>query len=673
MEFKNFAQTINTQINKMSKNDKLYRVKLEDKNVLYNLYLSAFPEGTNPIYKEKTEHDCNCCKNFIRDIGNVISLSQENKIETIWDNDLIGTYGIVSKILSDFIKQQPIENIFLHYQSKIGSEKTFQQLENKEIITWNHFYTTIPTKFVETINIDKILGETKTTNDVFTRSLDLITLDSISIVEDLIQQNSIYRGEQFLNNILTFKTLKNKYSTLTNELEKNHFTWLHIDNDQTRIKNAVIGTLLTDISEGYDLDDAVKSYESKVAPTNYKRPTALITQKMIDSAMKTIEELGISESLKRRYAIISDLSVNNVIFTNNDTSILMKDNLKESLISEIKQPEKNYTKIEDITIENFIQKIIPNINAMELLFENKLQNNLMSLIAPVNLNSPNILKWDNNFSWSYNGNITDSITEKVKNAGGNINNFLRISLAWYNTDDLDVHVVEPNNNHIHFGNKNQIHPSTGKLDVDMNAGSNHSTTPVENITWTNPHKLLKGKYTVYVHNFNKRSQDNNGFEIEFKYNDQIKTLTYEKSVKQNENINCFTFEWNGTEVINFKLIDIEDKNISKTIWNIDTEKFHKVNLLTYSPNFWDNQSIGNKHYFFILNKCLNPDTIRGLYNEFIINTLDQHRKVFEVIGNKIKCDYSNEQLSGLGFSSTKKNNLICKVSGNFNRTLKINF
>ncbi len=104
MEFKNFAQTINTQINKMSKNDKLYRVKLEDKNVLYNLYLSAFPEGTNPIYKEKTEHDCNCCKNFIRDIGNVISLSQENKIETIWDNNLIGTYDIVSKILSDFIK-----------------------------------------------------------------------------------------------------------------------------------------------------------------------------------------------------------------------------------------------------------------------------------------------------------------------------------------------------------------------------------------------------------------------------------------------------------------------------------------------------------------------------------------------------------------------------------------
>ena len=88
---------------------------------------------------------------------------------------------------------------------------------------------------------------------------------------------------------------------------------MHIYNDQTRIKNAVIGTLLTDISEGYDLDDAVKSYESKVAPTNYKRPTALITQKIIDSAMKTIEELGISESLKRRYAIISDLSVNNVI------------------------------------------------------------------------------------------------------------------------------------------------------------------------------------------------------------------------------------------------------------------------------------------------------------------------------------------------------------------------
>ena len=70
-----------------------------------------------------------------------------------------------------------------------------------------------------------------------------------------------------------------------------------------RIRNHSIGTLLINVSEDMDLDTAVKKYEQIVAPSNYKRPKAIFTKKMLEDAKKTITELGYMDSLQRRFAI----------------------------------------------------------------------------------------------------------------------------------------------------------------------------------------------------------------------------------------------------------------------------------------------------------------------------------------------------------------------------------
>ena len=96
-------------------------------------------------------------------------------------------------------------------------------------------------------------------------------------------------------------------------------------------------------------------------------------------------------------------------------------------------------------------------------------------------------------------------------------------------------------------------------------------------------------------------------------------------------------------------------------------------MVMSSPNHWDNHTIGNKHWFFILNNCINENKTRGFYNEFLSNELTEHRKVLEVLGSKMKTEKCNSQLSGLGFSSTQKNTVLCRVSGSFSRTIRINF
>ena len=96
-------------------------------------------------------------------------------------------------------------------------------------------------------------------------------------------------------------------------------------------------------------------------------------------------------------------------------------------------------------------------------------------------------------------------------------------------------------------------------------------------------------------------------------------------------------------------------------------------MIMNSPNHWDGQTTGNKHYFFMLEGCKQEGGARGFYNEFLTDDLRDHRKVFEVLGSKMKTPESDDQLSGVGFSSTQRNHVFCRVAGSFTRTIKITF
>lgn len=406
-----------------------------------------------------------------------------------------------------------------------------------------------------------------------------------------------------------------------------------------------------------------------VAPANYKRPTAIATKGMIEQAEKKIKELGYENSLARRFANKDDISINNVLYLDRkvETPTSVFSEIKESLAVN----PKSFSKVEEVGIKDFVEKILPNSTKIEVLFENHHLNNLVSIIAPVDRVAPFMFKWSNPYSWSYVNNVTDSIKEKVKAAGGNVNGVLRTSLSWHNTDDLDIHVHEPGGNVIYYGNKRSS--STGVLDVDMNAGYNLSKNPVENIIWTDASKMKKGRYQVKVNNFTKRNSTNQGFTVQLEFNGEIHDFDYVNSPKNNETQLIVEFDYTGSS-INLLTKTPESKVVSTKKWNIDTNKFQKVEMIMNSPNFWEREAgIGNNHFFFLLENAKNDENPRGFFNEFLNSELDANRKVLEMVGNKLKVPYEDNQLSGLGFSITQRNHLICKVTGKFERTIKIVF
>ena len=112
---------------------------------------------------------------------------------------------------------------------------------------------------------------------------------------------------------------------------------------------------------------------------------------------------------------------------------------------------------------------------------------------------------------------------------------------------------------------------------------------------------------------------------------------------------------------------------SSTIWNIETNKFHKVNLISLTPNHWVNNNIGNKHYLFMLQDCKSDTELRSFHNENLNADLIQHRKVTEVLANQCMIQPTDNQLAGLGFNSTVKDDLIVKLQGSHKRTIRIQF
>ena len=118
---------------------------------------------------------------------------------------------------------------------------------------------------------------------------------------------------------------------------------------------------------------------------------------------------------------------------------------------------------------------------------------------------------------------------------------------------------------------------------------------------------------------------------------------------------------------------LQESSNSKEIYSLETNQFHKVNLVCLSPNHWNKNNIGNKHYLFMLEGCKSPVSIRSFHAENLIPELAQHRKVLEVLSNATMINPTDKQLSGLGFNATVHDELIVKLQGTHKRMLKIKF
>lgn len=705
MEFKALRDAVAKQFDKMQKHQ-LFRVDLS-KEELNGVYLSSFPEGSDPMYRERTEHDCSCCRSFIGAVGNAVALI-DGKIVSIWD---VGTikdepeYTIVAKALSDAVHSSKIRDVFFHFENKAGQTQSLEGLIGGGVKKWDHFFVNIKPQFVkEGKEQPEAMAVPRDARQVFIRGLKELTTEAIEVVLDLIASDSIYRGKDHEWAVTEFAGYKLKADNMTSD-QLEVFTWDAVTSGKVqaavwRMNNTLIGRLMQDIIKGMDLELAVKLYEKDAAPENYQRSTAVITAGMIKKAQEKVAELGLTSALQRRYATIDDITINNVLFANRDAKKAMSNSgdVFDMLAPTAPVTVKDFSKVEEVPIAKFLSDVLPRAKQLEVMLEGRHQTNLVTLLAPVDATAGSLFYWGNNFTWSYKGGLTDSAMRRaVQERGGSVDGVIRFSHSWNhdghrNTSLMDGHVFMPASNikpesgiNDSYGNSERVgwnhrsHSKSGGVqDVDHVQAARVGEVPVENITWNSLAKMPEGTYIYKIHNWDFRNPTTGGGKAEIEFEGQI--FEYDYSLLKNK-------EWTTIAEVTLKNGTFTIKHhaklagsTSQTIWGMQSNEFHNVNIALLSPNYWDENAgiedavgTGNKHYFFMLEGAKADEHPRGFSNEFLRADLKPHRKVFEVLSHRLIIEQSDDQLTGLGFSYTKRDSVVVRVTGSTKRIMRIVF
>lgn len=705
MTFKEFSALVHSQFKTMCENTNILFVSEVNGYQLWDLYINSFKAEHNRVFRdpESSYHNGNLDKNFIRRYGNVVALDSSYNIITMWDVNIPEDCEYYSSIVAmkNALKSAKIVDVFLETYDELNSlpyEKTNKKQELYRLgIEWNHkiytqeeadkfgvveagklyrfehFYADLPKKFVDFSGKSQasLQGEFRSDKDVFFRGLSEISIDTMLLVKDLINQNSLLNGASYLPKLEKFIEFSKEFEKLSKKGNTcENYCWVKSHKlPYAKFRNELIGTLCVELTEGVELNKACLDWNKRADPINYMKASAPITQKQIKEAQKFVEENGYTESFIRRFATIKDINVNEILHKNNPTTSSVKsasifDGVQASKSTRHKRSQ--FDGIEEVTIEKFMKDILPTCTSVEAFFENRMEGNLVALMtAEENCKLP--FKWNNPFSWTYNGNLTgkSQIAQNVKSAGGKIDGVMRCSLQWNDEDtkgilDFDLHCKYPGNE-IYYSNK-QHSTISAYLDVDM---IRPSGIGIENIVFTNKFKIKDGKYEFFVHNYDGGA--NTGFKCEIEIEGQLYTYHVKGNKKGNTKVATVTYKKGVFEIEHHQ----DCSESSRKVWNIDTNEFHKVNLVCLSPNFWGDNEIGNKHYFFMLENCKSDISLRSFHNEYLNSELLQHRKVMEVVATTTMIEPSDKQLCGIGFNSTVKDEIILKLKGTFQRTIKV--
>lgn len=202
MNFKDFKKDVESAFNAMIA-DNLFVVNV-DKDLSWMSYLLSFEDETI-----RQDHNCNACKSFIRHYGKVVAIDpQTYKVKTFWDDVHTPGYEKTASDLAKLVKEAGIGDIFIQDVNEFhGCDHNVQLLPDGT--TRTHLYVTIPNKFKFNKRVHHFDSAAGYRGDVrasvFERSLSELKLSAVETVIELIEDNNLYRGEEFLKTLQEFR------------------------------------------------------------------------------------------------------------------------------------------------------------------------------------------------------------------------------------------------------------------------------------------------------------------------------------------------------------------------------------------------------------------------------------------------------------------------------------
>lgn len=359
---------------------------ITDADDLWDVYLASFPD------EHRQYHNCSCCKAFIRKYGSLAVVDDSGLLEPVmwFDSFANGEYAQVNATLYDRVKRAKIVREFTTNERNWGTAQSggFSHFAIRTVARQRRYGITPASERMRTINTALV----EFNPDLLDEALRVLEADAVNRADRFVAPLKWLRG---LHDIRSNRNLM--WRTVAAAPEG----YVHP-------RSSVTGTLLEDIKAGMAFEDVRRRFNAKMHPLMYQRPQAAPSLGTIRQAEKLVEELGIKDSLERRYARIGDLELAWAATGSTEapkTSGGLFDHLKpkgDAVVSRMALPPKV------MTWEKFCADVLPGATSMEVMVPTK--GNFIGITYALHPEAPSLFKWEGHAAWFmfYNGSYAST-------------------------------------------------------------------------------------------------------------------------------------------------------------------------------------------------------------------------------------------------------------------------
>jgi hypothetical protein len=337
---------------------------------LFTAYLDGIPPA------DRQEYNCHCCKAFIEKYGGLVYHDDNGQVQSAMWKD-IGAFSQSFKAMRKQVSKI-ITGVFYSNTFQWGVKSTPPHL---------HMYVDNPSIYRERLMLPH--EKTALSKELY-KSVSLAlaeySLDTLEKAVTLLESETLYRSEKVLGQAKFLLDLR-KSRKVWNAIATAPEGFLHP-------RSSMIATLLEDIEGKHPA--YAERFAEKMHPLRYQRPTAAPSDGALLEAEKAFAALGLSESLKRRYARLEDVPCIWKPFVQPESS---------SLFGHLKaKPEALELTSKTMTWVKFLRDVLPKAKSIKAYVRDK--TSFSSFVTATDMSAPPILQWDevenrNPLSWYF--------------------------------------------------------------------------------------------------------------------------------------------------------------------------------------------------------------------------------------------------------------------------------
>ncbi|QWY83081.1 hypothetical protein [Rhizobium phage RHph_X66] len=367
-----------------------------DATDLWDEYLNGFDD---PI--ERQNHNCNCCRSFIRHYGGLLVIDDKGvQRSAIWDDDLAPAF--FKKAAANLKKaavRANVNGVFISSDAQWGTPKTGP---------WNHFSLVQSNERIHRDRVNtafQVMAQKKQDFGTLKHGLADYSRDVVASAVNLLESEALYRSEKVIGPAKFLLAIHDAYRGRFKHRHEN-LIWKAVATAPVGFctpRSSMIGTLLDDLKDGMSVELVKSRFKTKMDPLQYQRPQAAPSAGNIAVAEKLVEKLGIQNSLKRRFARLEEITT---IWTPTAPAAAPATGGVFGHLTPKNTPAKSdapVAPLQNITWEKFLRTVVPKALSMEMQMVST-RAAFAAIVTAEDPDAPPILQWDseekrNPFSW----------------------------------------------------------------------------------------------------------------------------------------------------------------------------------------------------------------------------------------------------------------------------------